>query len=135
VVAEDALAIVEAPPEPAVGSAVAWSEVHPRATLRITDLTVIYPDRDAPALAGASLCVAPGEVVAVQGPSGAGKSTLLAVLLRFIEADRAQITLGVGSRCAQLSDTDPARWRSGIAWVAAAAGTHAADRRGRGGPR
>ncbi len=117
VAAADALAIVEAAPEPTADTAAPWCEVHPRATLRITDLQVSYPDRDAPALAGTTLCVAAGEVVAVEGPSGAGKSTLLAVLLRFVDADGGDVTLGVGSRSGSLADTDPARWRAGIAWV------------------
>ena len=117
VAAADALAIVDTAPQDVPDHAASWCEVHPRATLRITDLRVTYPDRDAPGLAGASLSVAPGEVIAVEGPSGAGKSTLLAVLLRFLAASGGRINVGVGSRCMDLADIDPARWRAGIAWV------------------
>ena len=45
-----------------------------------------YPTRrDAPALKGITLRVAPGETVALVGPSGAGKSTVFQLLLRFFD--------------------------------------------------
>lgn len=83
------------------------------ATLTVTDLTVVYPDRDRPALTALSLTVAPGETVAITGPSGAGKSTLLHALLGFLATEPGHIHLGR----LDLTDADPDAWRAHIAWV------------------
>jgi phosphonate transport system ATP-binding protein len=52
--------------------------------LRIRDLTLSYPGRNAPVLAGFSLSIAAGERVAVVGPSGSGKTTLFRAVSGFV---------------------------------------------------
>jgi iron(III) transport system ATP-binding protein len=47
-----------------------------------------------PAVAGASLTVLSGEVVALLGPSGCGKSTLLRLIAGFEAPDRGEIRIG-----------------------------------------
>jgi ABC-type transport system involved in cytochrome bd biosynthesis fused ATPase/permease subunit len=83
------------------------------ASLHLHDLTVQYPDRDAPALEGFNLDLLPGEVVALTGPSGAGKSTVLAALLGFVVPDRGVIVAG-GSAADEFEATV---WRRQLAWV------------------
>jgi thiol reductant ABC exporter CydD subunit len=81
--------------------------------LSVRDLGVHYAGRRRPALAGVSLEVAPGEVLAVTGASGCGKSTLLAVLLGMLEPDAGEVRIGAAS----LTDLDIDAWRARIAWV------------------
>jgi putative ABC transport system ATP-binding protein len=56
-----------------------------------------------PALQGASLAVAPGEILAVMGPSGSGKSTLLHCMAGIFKPDRGEIWFD-GQRLDQLSE-------------------------------
>jgi putative ABC transport system ATP-binding protein len=56
------------------------------------------------ALAGASLAVARGEILAVMGPSGSGKSTMLHCLAGIFTPDKGQVWFG-GQQVNELSDT------------------------------
>jgi putative ABC transport system ATP-binding protein len=57
-----------------------------------------------PALAGASLQVASGEILALMGPSGSGKSTLLHCMAGIFAPDRGEVWFD-GERLDTLSDT------------------------------
>lgn len=63
--------------------------------LRLTDVTLSYPDGDArlTALDAVSLDVPSGSVTAVVGPSGSGKSSLLAVAATLITPDSGRVVI------------------------------------------
>jgi putative ABC transport system ATP-binding protein len=62
------------------------------------------------ALRGATLSVAPGEIVAITGPSGSGKSTLLLCMSGVLRPDAGSITYA-GTTLGELSERDLARLR------------------------
>ncbi len=81
--------------------------------LVVEDLVVSYPGRDRPALAGVTLDIEPGEVLALTGPTGCGKSTLIGVLLGFVTPESGTVRIdGV-----DLRSFDPDAWRGRLAWV------------------
>jgi len=63
-----------------------------------------------PALRGASVAVASGEILAVMGPSGSGKSTLLHCLAGIFTPDRGEIWFD-GRRLDRLSEADRTKLR------------------------
>src|SRR5690348_11238277 len=83
------------------------------AMIRMNEVAVTYPGRDQPSLAGLSLAISPGELIALTGPSGAGKTTLLTLLLRFIEPTSGTVRVSG----ADLAAVPAEPWRAQIAWV------------------
>jgi thiol reductant ABC exporter CydC subunit len=60
----------------------------------LDDVRARYDGQPRPALEGFSLTLEPGERVALVGPSGAGKTTVTNLLLRFLDPEHGQVTLG-----------------------------------------
>jgi iron(III) transport system ATP-binding protein len=66
------------------------------------------------AVAGASLTVAHGEIVALLGPSGCGKSTLLQLIAGLLTPDSGCITLGGKTVADRTTFVEPNRRRVGM---------------------
>jgi putative ABC transport system ATP-binding protein len=64
------------------------------------------------ALAGVSLTVAPGEMLALQGPSGSGKTTLLLLAAGAIAADEGSVRFQ-GRELGGMSEREAAQYRLG----------------------
>ena len=84
--AEDGRAVVARVRELLGGRRTARVRV-PAGILRAHHITVRYPGRRTPVVAGVDLAVVPGEIVALTGASGAGKSTVLAALAGVLPDD------------------------------------------------
>jgi ABC-type multidrug transport system fused ATPase/permease subunit len=65
---------------------------HVRPKIELRDVGFTYPSGTR-ALHGVSLCIEPGERIAVVGPSGAGKTTVMKLLLRFYDPTEGAILL------------------------------------------
>jgi ATP-binding cassette subfamily B protein len=78
--------------------------------IEFDNVTFSYPGGTEPALAGLSLRIRGGELIALVGENGAGKSTLVKLLLRFYDADQGAVRVGG----VDLKDMDPESLRSRI---------------------
>ena len=67
--------------------------VQVQGAITLQDVRVQFAADQAPALAGVSLTLQPGEIVALVGPSGAGKTTLANLLPRFVAPSSGQVLL------------------------------------------
>lgn len=85
----------------------------PKGALRLENVVVTLPGRDAPVLQCGALSIAAGEVVAVIGPSGAGKSTLARVLAGALPPDRGIVRIDGAS----YADWDAERLAGAIGYV------------------
>jgi ATP-binding cassette subfamily B protein len=62
--------------------------------IEFDNITFSYPGGTEPAVAGLSLHIRSGELIALVGENGAGKSTLVKLLLRFYDADQGAVRVG-----------------------------------------
>lgn len=109
--AERVFAVLETPP-PVGGTRTDVPDL--RGTrLSVRDLTVRHDDATTPMLAGFSMDVRPGELLAVTGASGAGKSTLLAVLAGLVAPSSGRVTVGD----VDLTDLDREAWWRHLTWL------------------
>lgn len=100
-------------PPPSVGTSSDARTGGP-AAVEIRDLAFAYQGDREPVLAGLSLSIQPGEIIALQGVSGAGKTTLLDLLIGLLEPLNGTI-LTDGK--ALLSEEDRSHWRDRIAYL------------------
>jgi ATP-binding cassette, subfamily B, bacterial len=78
--------------------------------IEFDNVTFSYPGGTEPAVAGLSLRIKSGELMALVGDNGAGKSTLVKLLLRFYDADGGSVRVGG----VDVRDLDPQALRSRI---------------------
>ncbi|MET3962500.1 ATP-binding cassette subfamily B multidrug efflux pump [Marmoricola sp. OAE513] len=90
--AERVFELLDAPEEPADGTAAAAPEGQRRGLVRFENVAFSY-DPEKPLIRDLSLVAEPGHTVAIVGPTGAGKTTLVNLAMRFYDVESGQITL------------------------------------------
>ncbi|WP_236645377.1 thiol reductant ABC exporter subunit CydC [Aidingimonas lacisalsi] len=81
--------------------------------IRLTQVTLHYPDALLPALQQVDLHIEPGERVALLGASGAGKSSVAQLIARLIDPQRGSVRIGgVDARNLSLDD-----WRARLGYL------------------
>ncbi len=81
--------------------------------IEFRDVSFRYPKKEAWALRGVNLTIAPGEKLALVGDNGAGKSTLVKLLMRLYEPTEGQVLYGG----VDVRDMDPEDLRARIGAV------------------
>ena len=111
--AERIFAFLDAPSTVAIPAAPVPAPDPALGAIELDDVAFAYPGDGGDVLRGLSLCIEPGETVAIVGPSGEGKSTLAALLLRLADPSSGAV------RCdgVDLRDADPDAWRARVAWM------------------
>jgi subfamily B ATP-binding cassette protein MsbA len=87
---ERALGLIDAVPQEDQGT---YSVSRAQGHIRLEHVTVRYTPNGNPALADLSLCIQPGQIVALVGASGSGKTTLVNMLPRFVLPSEGYIFL------------------------------------------
>nr|MDQ2816537.1 thiol reductant ABC exporter subunit CydD [Actinomycetota bacterium] len=82
-------------------------------TIKLSGVSLSYPERDGDALSAVNLTIRPGDQITLTGPSGAGKSSLLALLLRLVPPTGGRIEIGG----VDLVSVPVGEWRRQISWV------------------
>lgn len=80
--------------------------------LKVSSVSLTYPDKLEKALVNISLDVEAGKVIAIVGPSGAGKTTLVDVLLGVLEPDSGTVSISGVTPLQAIS-----KWPGAIAYV------------------
>ncbi len=109
--AQRAFAVIDAPAGSGSGGPVRLDVA--ATPIVLEEVTVTYPGRTEPAVAGVSFALPPGEVLGLVGPSGCGKSTLLAVILGLVTPDEGSARVGE----TEIARLDPRAWHAQIGWV------------------
>ena len=79
--------------------------------ITLEDVSFSYPGAERPVLAGVSMHIPAGSVLALVGENGAGKSTLVKLLCGLYQPTSGRILIDGQD----LAGLDPARWRSRVA--------------------
>ncbi|MGC9671419.1 ABC transporter ATP-binding protein [Planosporangium sp. 12N6] len=85
----------------------------PLAELTVQGVTLVYPDRDSPAVADVTLTITAGQTIALVGENGSGKTTLAAMIAGLRTPTSGAITWNERP----LSAYDPAELRTRVAVV------------------
>jgi ATP-binding cassette, subfamily C, bacterial CydD len=85
-----------------------WSQ-----TITLNAVSVTYPGRPCAVIDGASLVIAPGDVLRLTGPIGAGKTSLLHLLLKLIEPASGSVLIDGADLAVVPEDI----WRGQIGWL------------------
>lgn len=81
-------------------------------SIEVSQVTLVYPGAQSPALDGVSISVSAGSSLALAGSTGAGKSTLVDVILGVLAPDKGSVRIGGLS-----PDQSVFRWPGAMAYI------------------